>query len=228
MNQVNSTTSPKPLLKCKECDKGFENKLDEYVIRVLGHQPPLYCSPECEEKALKSERRKNIDNLMLKVGIPPKFPPIKTDVSDYLPLKSGLYIHGKVGTGKTVLACNVAREVIIEEGAVIEFISFPKFIITLQTCYRREEEDPRELLDWAADARVLIIDDMGAEKITPFVRQAIYYIINEREQWQRRTIITSNFTLAELDDYIDSRVSSRIAGMCKLIELKGRDRRIEL
>jgi DNA replication protein DnaC len=41
------------------------------------------------------------------------------------------------------------------------------------------------------------------------------------------TIITSNLTLEEVSEKVGDRIASRIAGMCKVIELKGIDRRVE-
>ena len=73
----------------------------------------------------------------------------------------------------------------------------------------------------------LAIDDIGAEKLTEFVRQITYYILNEREQRELPTLITSNFSLMEIDEMIDSRISSRIAGMCEVIKLSGKDRRLK-
>jgi len=40
-----------------------------------------------------------------------------------------------------------------------------------------------------------------------------------------QTIITSNFTLDEIDMYIDRRISSRIAGMCEVVRMSG-DKRL--
>jgi len=51
-------------------------------------------------------------------------------------------------------------------------------------------------------------------------------IINYREQNKLQTIITSNFTLDEIDKYIDRRISSRIAGMCEIIRMSG-DKRLK-
>ena len=62
--------------------------------------------------------------------------------------------------------------------------------------------------------------------MTDFVRQTTYALINEREMEMRPTFITSNFALQRLNEHIDERVASRIAGMCEVIELKGKDRRI--
>jgi len=41
------------------------------------------------------------------------------------------------------------------------------------------------------------------------------------------TIITSNFGLNEIDEMIDSRISSRISGMCEVLQIKGKDRRLK-
>jgi len=41
------------------------------------------------------------------------------------------------------------------------------------------------------------------------------------------TLVTSNFSLQQIDDQIDTRVSSRIGGMCKIVKLTGKDRRLE-
>ena len=73
----------------------------------------------------------------------------------------------------------------------------------------------------------LCIDDIGAEKMTAFVQQITYYIINYREQEMLHTLITSNFSLQQIDEQIDTRVSSRIAGMCKVVKIQGHDRRLD-
>lgn len=230
------------LLKCSECGTSYDNMGNYYGERMFGYSNDRgYCSWNCEVKGTREIRAENIDSLMSKVGIPPKFIGITTDASEWIPLKKGLYIHGFVGTGKTVLACNVVRQVIIEEGVKplepphwdtgytefdIEYISCPKFIIELQSMWRKEGCGVDVPLRKICQKDLLVIDDIGAEKMTDFVRQSLYYIINEREQWERRTIITSNFNLSQLDTYIDGRISSRIGGTCDIVELKGSDRRL--
>ena len=82
-----------------------------------------------------------------------------------------------------------------------------------------------ELKEAVRDA--LFLDDLGAEKLTDFVRQITYYILNEREQHQLLTVITSNFSIKDLDKQIDSRISSRIAGMCEILKFTGKDQRLK-
>ena len=87
-------------------------------------------------------------------------------------------------------------------------------------------ESADDLLSRYADIPYLIIDDLGAEKPTEFVRQSTYFLINEREMYERFTIITSNFSLKYLDENIDPRIASRIAGMADIVEMGGGDKRL--
>ena len=98
----------------------------------------------------------------------------------------------------------------------------------LQNLYKSEKESPYDRAEKIASFKgVLVIDDLGANKATEWVRQITYYIVNAREQEMLPIIITSNFSLEEIAEQIDSRISSRIAGMCKSIKLSGRDRRLD-
>jgi len=160
--------------------------------------------------------------------LPAKFWDLNTDQKDLLKqaMNKNLFISGNPGSGKTVFACSVAKEYL--KTTKVKFISYPAFIMQLQCAFRDEKVNPAEMVNRIAkDTGVLILDDLGAEKLTDFVRQTTYFILNEREQWNLRTIITSNFTLSKLDEQVDPRISSRIAGMCKVLKFNGKDRRLE-
>lgn len=207
--------------KCKDCNAVFDPNWQGYLERRL------VCK-SCYQVRMRKHREENIIKLMKSAGIPPRFLEIVTDkdITAYIKGEKGLYVWGRAGTGKTIMACSIGRQLIIE-GCEVKFISSPKFIIQLQNIYRQEGKTIDSILDEISGIEVLILDDIGAEKLTDFVRQTFYYIINEREQWLRKTIITSNYSLDELDERIDSRISSRIAGTCEIVELSGQDRRIE-
>lgn len=108
-----------------------------------------------------------------------------------------------------------------------KFVVFPELVMQLQDSYKNQRGDSTALsiLSELAQAPYLIIDDLGAEKPTEYVRQATYYLINHREMHLLPTFITTNFSLDYLDENLDPRISSRIIGMCKVIRLEGRDRR---
>jgi DNA replication protein DnaC len=133
---------------------------------------------------------------------------------------------GNVGVGKTTTMSVLARKYIMA-GRRVEWISYPAFIMKLQSMFRKDNESPYDYASEIARFRgILMIDDLGAEKLSDFVRQVTYYIINEREQRMLKTIITTNFTLEQICDQIDPRISSRLVGMCEVVKLSGKDKRL--
>ena len=141
--------------------------------------------------------------------------------------EKNLFITGKSGIGKTVLASLIVKEC-IKNKIPFKWLGYSAFIMELQNLYRFDSESPFEVAEEISRYDgVLIIDDLGSEKLTDFVRQITYFLINEREQRMLPLIITSNFSLEEIANQVDVRISSRIAGMCKLIKLNGKDRRLD-
>lgn len=153
----------------------------------------------------------------------------------------GLCLTGPAGVGKTAALCLIARDWYLARVAAGDraatkpeaepswrFLSFPAFVMELQDAWRREDNERTalRLLKQAASVPYLILDDLGAEKLTDYVRQATYYLVNEREQWERPTYLTTNFSFEQLDEQFDSRISSRIAGMCEVVAMRGRDQRL--
>lgn len=183
----------------------------------------------------QTEKLPNIENYLIRV-IPSKYKNITQEDLDskekqevYKQALEGrsFFFTGGAGTGKTYLACFIGK-VLLLKGKNVQYLSFPKFVIRLQSSFRDDEESAYNLLNrYVNESEVLIIDDLGAEGLTPLVQRAIYFIINEREQWDKQIILTSNFSLTEIDEQIDPRISSRIKGICEIIKFAGKDRRLK-
>jgi DNA replication protein DnaC len=76
------------------------------------------------------------------------------------------------------------------------------------------------------NARLLLIDDLGAErKPTEFTEEVNFRLINHRYENHLPTLLTSNVLPNELAGRLGDRVTSRLAEMCKRVVLKGTDRR---
>lgn len=166
------------------------------------------------------------------VIIPVKFRDIECDKPDIVKqgLEESMFITGGAGVGKTVLMAGIVKEILKTKKREVKWISYPSFIMELQSSFRRNDNDvtPFEVSEEIASfPGTLAIDDIGAEKMTAFVQQITYYIINHREQEMLHTLITSNFSLQQIDEQIDTRISSRIGGMCKIVKLTGGDRRLQ-
>lgn len=188
-----------------------------------------YCiNPICIQKAKLEYINKHIDDIMAKAQFPIHFRKIVTDqdLSKYSNLRRGLYIHGSVGTGKTIFACGIARQSILETRTV-RFFSTIALILSLYDMWRRPEEQIKKFIDDVIlTPEIVVLDDLGSEKLTDYVRTTFFYIINEAEMREKLLIITSNFSLDDLDKHLGCRIASRIAGMCDVIKFIGEDKRV--
>lgn len=123
-----------------------------------------------------------------------------------------IFLTGNTGSGKTHLACAMLNEIRTLDGA--RFISVPALLVKARSVFRENSpisED--DLINLYTKCELLCLDDLGAEKTTAYSIQVLYLIIDQRIAECRRTIITSNLSLPEIDKQIDSRIASRIAGM---------------
>ena len=225
--KINIATSKK-LMKfkgvCCICNKEFEYESEAERWGAALHTQ-YYCSDKCRQVRREREYQKRLRVLPL------KFRDIECDKKELINQgkEQSLFITGDSGVGKTVLMAGIVKELLKDKENKVKWISYSSFIMELQSMFRKEgETTPFEMSEEVATyPGTLCIDDIGSEKMTAFVQQVTYYIINYREQEMLHTLITSNFSLQQIDEQIDSRVSSRIGGMCKIIKLTGKDRRLE-
>lgn len=205
---------------CELCRKEFEAEDSLGNPAIVN----VFCSDECREVYTERTYQKRL------AVIPPKFKKIDCDKLGVVKqgIEQSLFITGATGVGKTVLVAGIVKEILKDEGRKVKWVSYPGFIMELQSLFKRDDDvTPFDRAKEAASfLGTLVIDDIGAEKITAFVQQITYYVINHREQEMLHTLITSNFSLQQIDEQIDTRISSRIAGMCKVIKLTGKDRRL--
>ena len=215
-------------IETKEEEKRKERELKETNSQIFKCDSKIkYIIPKkyLDIETYKSDLFINaVKGIKLKVKCKSSYGVDHADVS--YDFGKSLFLTGSVGRGKTVFIASVAKAY-LKTGIPIKWISFPKFIMELQNMFRSSDDSPYdEAKKVAKYESMLFIDDLGAEKLTEFVSQIMYYIINEREQNMLPTIITSNYSLSEINQQIDARVSSRIAGMCEVLEFKGIDKRI--
>jgi len=88
-----------------------------------------------------------------------------------------------------------------------------------------------EILSPVLNKEVVLLDDLGAHKVTDWRRDILTYIINKRYNEKRVTIITTNYLIEKpsksnedtLEDRIGYRLVSRLYEMCRIVEIRGKD-----
>ncbi|HHX95142.1 MAG TPA: ATP-binding protein [Clostridia bacterium] len=131
----------------------------------------------------------------------------------------GLFIYGNVGSGKTYL-CSAIANYLLENGKEVLFIVVPDLLDEIRASYSGDSEYSEiQVLRYAINAPVLVLDDLGAHNYTEWARNKIYSIINNRLNNNMPTVINSNLNLGQIERYLGERTTSRIVELCDIYSL---------
>jgi len=111
----------------------------------------------------------------------------------------GLYFYGPLGAGKSYIAGAIANE-LIKYGIESFMFYVPEFIREISDAILDNSISEKLLL--LKEVKVLILDDIGSEFLTPWKRDEILgSILQYRCSNQLPTVYTSNLTLDELEEH---------------------------
>ena len=191
---------------------------------------------ESAERAEKRRQREDdaaTEAGQLKIGIPRQyhqwtltdFPDVALQVqrfySGQVPL---LTLTGTNGTGKTSILYALMRQYYID-GVRVKMLAAPLLLKELQALSGESVRQEKELIDeLAAFEGALFLDDVGAEKTTPFTIADLTMIVSERDRDGRLTAVSTNLTILELGKRIDPRLADRLNGGL-VVQMKGKSYR---
>jgi DNA replication protein DnaC len=151
----------------------------------------------------------------------------------------GLLFTGDNGVGKTHLAVAVLRELVTRKGVRGQFWDFNELIREIRNSYNPETKTTElQVLEPVVETDLLLLDDLGAWKMTDWMNDTLFYVLNSRYLSKRATLITTNhqdvdkekvmaadsLTRREfLVERIGQRLRSRLMEMCVVVPMHGPD-----
>ena len=226
------------LLHCGKCHEAKEAWIELRVGKKL-----VRCACQCAEAEMKEsddqERRKRIEDLRtscLPAEAMRKHTFSAADPDDHI-LKArryveawprmkekniGIVFYGPTGTGKSYAAHCIANALIDKEIPSV-YYSAPDLI-----SWMTEREKREDILSRIIKAPLLIIDDIGAEHDSSYSRAQMCAVIDHRIESGRPLIVTTNYTLSEMQSSPDkelARIFDRILKACVPLRVVGESKR---
>ena len=221
--------------------------MDEELKAVMGNIVRLVSAKNIKDaeelsRLEEEEIRRETSYIIRDAGIPPRYKAAKlSDFGEEVARQvspfveghcHGAFVHGPVGTGKTHLGIAMLKAAVV--GAVRSrnrastlVTSAPALLSEIRSSFRDgaalSEDD---LIRRYSGVEFLLVDDLGVERGTDFAIQTLYLIVDARYTAMRRTVFTSNLSVAEIAERLGDRIASRICGMGVVLHLDGKDRRL--
>lgn len=129
----------------------------------------------------------------------------------------GLFLWSKTpGSGKTFLACCIAKSLMIKYDLQMRFITAPDYISAVGDSYKRTygELDESEVF---RNCKILIMDDIGSQQSKEWQQQELFRIINKRLSEGNITFYTANMPPEKLN--LEDRTIDRIIRSCVIVQM---------
>ncbi|MFC5528550.1 ATP-binding protein [Cohnella yongneupensis] len=149
--------------------------------------------------------------------------------------KKGLYLQGDFGTGKTYLAGFMLQK-LAKEGFSGVIVYMPDFVEDVKALML-EPQQMKETITLMKEADLLVFDDIGAENLSPWVRDHVLGAILNHRMNRKPTFYTSNHDLEALEKHFSfthkegeemhkgQRLMDRVRPFVEVVHVRGRNHR---
>lgn len=229
------------IIHCGKCHKARQT-----WIELLGKPMLVWCICDCRVKELdeiEREKRQNAIQSLKERGFHDRTLADNTFDKDENPISEtsgmcrnyvkhfdrfyergkGLILTGGVGTGKTFYASCIANALMDELHPVL-VTSIGRMVRDMESDYGGKNE----VMDALNRYALVVFDDLGVERNTPYMNELLYSIIDSRIRSGKPMVITTNIPVGELKQptNIDfARIYDRILSACVPITFKGENMR---
>lgn len=144
--------------------------------------------------------------------------------------ENGLIITGNSGVGKTHLAASISNE-LIEKGMLVLMGRLTFLLDMIKDTFKDNSKSESTLIELFSNVDMVVIDDLGTEKISSWALGKIYTIVENRNGNKLPIIIITKFNKESLlhrfyqnnDKELSEAILQKLYQMCYGIELKRYD-----
>ena len=215
---------------CKNCKSILEckNKITGYAyLPEVKNDSLTFCYKKCRFKKEIDSVNKYLDNVYT-FDVPEDIRHAdikqiyKTDKNRYNVIKyignfikeyqqgkniKGLYLYGNFGCGKTYLISAMLNE-LAKKGISSSIVFWPEYLRMLKSNFNTKDEFNKNF-EQIKTTPILLIDDIGAENVTPWARDEILCtILQYRMEEHLPTFFTSNLDLEALEQHLKESTTS--------------------
>ena len=144
--------------------------------------------------------------------------------------KNGLIITGKSGVGKTHLATAILNQ-LTEKDMLVLMGRLILLLDVIRDTFRDFSSKEKDIIELYSKVDILIIDDLGTERISSWALEKLYTIIENRNENKLPIIVTTRFNKESLldrfyqseDEELSEAIIQKLYQFCYGIELKKYD-----
>lgn len=136
-----------------------------------------------------------------------------------------LFFYGTSGLGKTFLSNCIAKE-LLDKGIIVIYQTCANLIDIIRAS-RFDDSMDKDMIEDLLTCDLLIIDDLGTEPQTAYSQSELFNVINSRILAGKKMIISTNFSLEDLNNLYPERIKSRLFGHFTMFKFYGDDIRIK-
>ena len=141
--------------------------------------------------------------------------------------KNGLIITGKSGVGKTHLATSILNK-LTEKDMLVLMGRLILLLDVIKDTFKDFSSKEKDIIELYSKVDMLIIDDLGTERISSWALEKLYTIIENRNENKLPIIVTTKFNKESLldrfyqseDEELSEAVIQKLYQFCYGIELK--------
>lgn len=240
---LQSTTNPST---CKYCGKKLVKRTATLLGKcVFAGYEPCECDQAlraCAAQAVASRQARMQDaelalcKRLERAGVGVRFQAAThsqaTELAQALKQGKNVFISGAVGSGKTHLACAVARELLAKN--LVRNVQFARCVSLFDEIKRSFNAGTDALAPYRT-CGVLVLDDLGKQASTPWSLERLFDLVDDRYARCLPTITTSNYNPRDLivhlacsrDMTVSQAIVSRLLSDCVHITTKHEDNRIK-